>query len=388
MKRFHKICSMPIYFELLLVTLLLTTGIACKKKEVPSTPSSPVFYFDGLVDSNPLLLQAGVNDIYMFSTVSKDLKGLYTFGGKFAPKNCDTCEPSLAVEINANVQINSQIIADVTALSNQTIFNSYSIDSVASNTKLYNILCTPHFTANILSYAWNFNDGTPIITNASPMHTFTTGGTKNITLITTYPGGADTITQTLFLNSNYDMDTLSVLQLDTTKFLNIKANNTNYTNYTWNFGDGTTANGQNASHTYSANKKHTLTLTATSLTDTNISRLRISTENTPFVLPTFSTTKTVTNLPVYAERVNLMSAIITLKQNGKIYKSYKKDASINQSANKIFKLSSFNQYLPNELGQNTIQLKGETDVYLYNIANPSDSVLLRSSNMSFAVALP
>lgn len=52
-------------------------------------------------------------------------------------------------------------------------------------------------TANATSYAWNFGDGSTSALQNPPAHTYTSNGTKTITLIATNSCGSDTATQTV-----------------------------------------------------------------------------------------------------------------------------------------------------------------------------------------------
>jgi PKD repeat protein len=375
----------------LIIVLCLFITLGCKKKELPPVvTNAPVFYFEGTADSTSVLFEAGKNNQYMYSDFSKDSRGLYTFTGKFAPQNCSDCEPSLAVEINANVQVNAQIIADLSALSGQTLFNSYSLDSIITNTVLYTVTCNPKYNANVTNYLWDFGDGTFSVLQ-NPSHTYITGGIKHIKLTTTGSNFTDSIIQTINLNNPNIHDPLQINSIDTfNNSIVLFATVAGYTNYNWDFGDlSPIFTGQTAVHNYSTANKFNITLNATNTTDTNISRLRVDfTNGQAKALPSFSITKTISTLPVYTERINLTSCIITWKQNGKIYKSYKVNSKQNQSNIPIFKLLSFKQYEKNELGKNTLQLTGDVDTYMYNVLNELDSVKLKSTRLSFAVAIP
>jgi hypothetical protein len=45
-------------------------------------------------------------------------------------------------------------------------------------------------------------------------------------------------------------------------------------------------------------------------------------------------------------------------------------------------------YGKNEKGNNTVKASGIVDTYLYNSLNPSDSIKIKSNNLTFGVAYP
>ena len=121
---------------------------------------------------------------------------------------------------------------------------------------------TPGDYGDIISWTWDFGDGENS-TEENPVHAFSSAGTYNVKLTGAIPSCA---TET----------TISVDVVEgpavTYSFANDCFNNsitftnnttgTDITGYTWNFGDGTTSNLVNPTHTYAAPGDYTVMLTA------------------------------------------------------------------------------------------------------------------------------
>ncbi|MCR1027069.1 PKD domain-containing protein, partial [Cellulophaga baltica] len=130
-------------------------------------------------------------------------------------------------------------------------------------------------TADVLTYAWDFGDGTTA-TTANPAHTFTTVGTYDVTLTVTDDG-------TPALNST---DTIAIIVTDANQAptaiatsditsgeasLNVQfigdtssdPDTADVLTYAWDFGDGTTATTANPAHTFTTVGTYDVTLTVT-----------------------------------------------------------------------------------------------------------------------------
>lgn len=119
-------------------------------------------------------------------------------------------------------------------------------------------------TTGAVTYEWNFGDGSPISTQASPTHTYTAPGSYTVQLIATNAGGCkDTLIRTSYVSiGNLDA---SFTTSSTTACTNNPITFTNTTvpgpgNSTWYFGDGGTATTANATHNYIAAGTYTVKL--------------------------------------------------------------------------------------------------------------------------------
>jgi gliding motility-associated-like protein len=103
-----------------------------------------------------------------------------------------------------------------------------------------------------LSYSWDFADGVTS-TSQNPVHTFLTGGNRDVTLVTTSSGGCiDTVKHTIYI-LNYSTGILSVDSAcvnSTVHFLNAAVPPPQSSS--WNFGDGSTGNTITGVNTYNS----------------------------------------------------------------------------------------------------------------------------------------
>lgn len=106
-------------------------------------------------------------------------------------------------------------------------------------------------TGSINSYSWIFGDGTTG-TGQSPQHSYANPGTYNVCLIiTTFNGCVDSVCNSIQVPTSSNCNAVINYQA---------SNNTGYffgsvtggtaTSYAWYFSDGTTATGQNVTHTF------------------------------------------------------------------------------------------------------------------------------------------
>ncbi|WP_282116696.1 PKD domain-containing protein, partial [Cellulophaga baltica] len=132
-------------------------------------------------------------------------------------------------------------------------------------------------TGDVLTYAWDFGDGTTA-TTANPSHTFTTAGTYNITLTVSDDGtpalssSEETITITVNAPANQAPTAVATSDIITGE-ASLAVQFTGDTSsdpdagdvltYTWDFGDGTTATTANPSHTFTTAGTYDVTLTVT-----------------------------------------------------------------------------------------------------------------------------
>ena len=112
-----------------------------------------------------------------------------------------------------------------------------------------------------LTFDWSFGDGGVALGTSAPSHTYSSSGIYTVILTASSLCG-DTVVV-------YDtVEVCAAINLTFTESVsgstfNFTATPSNLTNYTWDFGDGTTGIGSTASNTYATNGTFTVVLTAT-----------------------------------------------------------------------------------------------------------------------------
>ena len=126
-------------------------------------------------------------------------------------------------------------------------------------------------TPAVNSWTWNFGDGTPLVTQQNPSHTFAAVGPRPVFLVASNGICSDTAYSTV--DVNWDCPQLGLTAGFSTNtdtvvlsgFGNVEITNTstNATQYSWDFGDGTNSVPTvNPIHVYSSEGTYTITLTA------------------------------------------------------------------------------------------------------------------------------
>jgi gliding motility-associated-like protein len=123
----------------------------------------------------------------------------------------------------------------------------------------------------IVSWLWNFGDGSTSTASGTVQHIYAAPGTYTVTLTVMDQGGCTSTSQAV---NQITVDGPEALfqaqggavafpQGSTIQFVN-NSNTANTTSpvYTWNFGDGSTSNQVNPTHTYAVPGVYTVTLTA------------------------------------------------------------------------------------------------------------------------------
>jgi len=123
----------------------------------------------------------------------------------------------------------------------------------------------------ITAYQWNFDGDVTSTDTPTVNHTFTDTGTRNVTVTVVDDAGQEStasttvaVSEPVNLTANLDAAPTSASAGDAISFTATDTGPADrITSYSWQFGDGTTANGATATHTYSSAGEYTVTLVVT-----------------------------------------------------------------------------------------------------------------------------
>ncbi len=138
----------------------------------------------------------------------------------------------------------------------------------------------------IASYSWNFGDDSPAVTGETASHSYTVDGTFTVTLtVTDDRGETGTTTKTVTSKANV-IPTAEFTLTKTDMAVAVDASASTdadgtIESYAWDFGDGVTATGVTASHTYTAGGTFTVSLTVTD----NQGATKTSTQDVEIISP-------------------------------------------------------------------------------------------------------
>ena len=131
-----------------------------------------------------------------------------------------------------------------------------------------NVVFTNKSTPTGYASMWNFGDGSPVSTTASPSHIYTTPGTYLVCLTSMIVNGGDTCTSRICKTIVIDQPCKTYAKFKTKYCLStpLTVEFGNYSTgavaYVWDFGDGSTSVAVSPIHTYSATGTYTVCLTA------------------------------------------------------------------------------------------------------------------------------
>jgi PKD repeat protein len=121
---------------------------------------------------------------------------------------------------------------------------------------------TDQSQSEVVAWAWDFGDGSPVDNTQNPSHTYTANGTYQVCLIANSNCSADTVCNTVTICLPVTASFTSSVNLNTVSFTETS---TNATLWVYDYGDGSPLDTvQNGQHTYAMNGDYLVCITAIS----------------------------------------------------------------------------------------------------------------------------
>jgi PKD repeat protein len=234
-----------------IIVCLFFLGISCEKKKypVPLVIENTSVYFSKLtIDNEPVILEAGVNGYYMYSSYEQDSNSVYGFIAELKKPDCSSCS-SLRIQINssqpsppgASPSIEESIQTQAYAFLSGSNNSPYSVQFQAVND-------------NTKSYLWDFGDGTSS-SEPSPLKTFVRGGQYNVCLTTTSMNDCiSTICNTAKIDVSESSCKTAIVAVpasgNTIHYSNVTTGGKGPYKFFWELGDGNSSENGSVTHNY------------------------------------------------------------------------------------------------------------------------------------------
>lgn len=194
------------------------------------------------------------------SSTELALSHSYAAAGSYVATLTVTDNMGLSATATTDVEVQAPNQLPVASFTHNAVGLQLSVDASASSDP----------DGDLLSYSWDFGDGSPAATTASLVHEYAEPGSYLVTLtVTDDRGGAASTTAEVTIEDQGNQPPAASFTVDVQDLLvNVDASASSdpdgtITSYDWDFGDGTTATGVTASHSYAAAGSYQLRLQVT-----------------------------------------------------------------------------------------------------------------------------
>jgi PKD repeat protein len=192
------------------------------------------------------------------------------------PNNSNVANPIFSYATSGNYTVNLTGTSNagcVSNLSNTVAITpapiaNFIVNNTACSTATVSVISTSSLNggAAITNYQYDWNDLSPNSLTNPATHTYSSSGSKSITLLITSASGCTssatqnfTVTQSPIVNYTFT----PLCMGSAINFTNTSSTPAGTNSYTWNYGDASVSNVSNPSHTYSNSGTYSVTLIAT-----------------------------------------------------------------------------------------------------------------------------
>jgi gliding motility-associated-like protein len=233
------------------VTLIAGDNFNCKDTLTLSKYINVTFPLPAFSFTSPVCNYVPIN--FTNTSTGAGLTYIWNFGDNTPNTNDTNSTHVFLINSDTSVVLNVQLTAIdsngcIDSLSKPITISipnaKFSIDSVNADCPPFNAQFTDSSSADVVSWNWNFGDGSNTVAVQNPSHTYSLAGNYSVTLIVTNNNGCkDTSLVDSLIVVEGPSGTFSVIQFPNKCFIdvtfNATLNNTTYVN--WVFGDGGSA---------------------------------------------------------------------------------------------------------------------------------------------------
>lgn len=363
---------------------------ACTKKTLPTPPdgNTPTFYFHGVIGEDTMHWQAGENDFFMHTDYFKDAQQLWVMRGQLGPSNCADCAPSLSIELRDIALSNdSSLVMDFPAQFMNSDWPGFNIDTVRHEEDVEVFTFFPLTQQPITQVLWNFGDGSTS-TELSPKHIFQGSGTRDVSLRVHQGANSDSLKFPIDITYKSPNRLFFSWNLDAGNHLDAYVSFGSFPTVLWDGGNGQYAVGQFSAFNYNPGL---YVLSCRGINGTKEAwykaKIKVPTGSS-WANPNFRYTTKLVKDTLIQHCFNNRTALITLKQHGKIYHSFKQNGIAGSGSEKTLHVKGYSLYDNNVQGHATVWVDADMDIWLYNSNNASDSIRIQSNQTRFALAYP
>ncbi len=378
----------------LFVIFILFFLLSCKKKDINSnipeiTSGNVEFYFNGKINNQSTIIEAGKNDYYMYSSINYDSNiQTYLFTGEFKPTTCNICTNTLKISITDDTIMSNNSPSHINQLVTGNYQYLYSDSSTSLTNFSMNIFAVP-IPSTSVSYQY-FLDGNPIGNTANITNYTISPSTHTLSCVmNNYTDSCLNNNLTNILNFNnsdyfYAYFTYSINTLSNTATFTINTFPSTTNSYTLQFGDSIFSISTNTiqTHYYSNSNQTYLAKLITKSNNNKIWTFQnyIAFNNSlinclPNYYYNFNTTSSVTYTPFSKIKIEYTSP------DNKTYSS----KANTQPSFAYFTITSIQNYKYNEQNLPTKKISAQFKCRLFNISNINDYVDIEGT-VVFAVA--
>lgn len=166
-----QIASMKNIYTIFILSLTFLM-VSCESGDIPNDVNSDViFYMDGTLNGEPITINAGQEDVYLFTDYQTDSNSLYHFEGNFAKTGLcvNNCDEALKISISNYID-GSIFDIDAGLFEGNYRIATQQIDSMTVYETMFQSSALGNSTT---TSRWDFGDGN-ISPNQHPTHQFET----------------------------------------------------------------------------------------------------------------------------------------------------------------------------------------------------------------------